>query len=208
MMLMKRDVHGLEFVASCFLVKPSGYLLTTASGISSESELVAVTVDTAERYPPMSCQASSPIPVDIVALDRERDTALLRLQPDVRIQMPDDIIGEPDETPRGALLLSVGIPYGREHVHTVVGPASVLAGRTRTETGTNLLLFDHQIHPGDIGGPMVRASDGLVIGIVAGLFHPSVLHSPNASWVADQYAGLSYAVSIQYGSELLTSHSV
>ncbi len=208
MMLMQRSGDSVEFLGSCFLVRSSGYLLTTARAVASDAELLAVPPETDDRYPSLTRDEVDPIPVEIVAIDREHDIALLKLQPDLKIQMPADIIGEPDETPRGAALMSIGIPFGYHRVHTVLAPGSVLAGRARTANGSRLLIFDRRVQHGDSGGPLVRVSDGSVIGIVGGLFDPAHVGGMQAPDGVQVYPNFSYAISIEYASELMTAQGL
>lgn len=208
MMLMQRSGNSVEFLGSCFLVRSSGYLLTTARTVAAGADLLAVPPETADRYPSLTRDEVDPIPVEVVAMDREHDIALLKLQPDLKIQMPADILGEPDETPRGAALMSIGIPFGYYRVHTVLAPGSVLAGRACTANGSRLLIFDRRVQYGDAGGPLIRVSDGSVIGIVGGLFDPVHFGGVQAPEGVEVHPNFSYAISIQYASELMTAQGI
>ncbi|MFW6235028.1 MAG: hypothetical protein ACOC4I_06630 [Spirochaetota bacterium] len=95
-MLMQRRNGSVEFLGSCFLVRSSGYLLTTARLLPTGVELLVVPPETEDRYPTLTRDDVTPIPVDIIGTDHEHDIALLKLQPELTIQMPSDIIGDED----------------------------------------------------------------------------------------------------------------
>lgn len=208
MMLMQRRNDSVEFLGSCFLVRSSGYLLTTARTIPTGAELLAVPPETEDRYPTLTRDDVAPIPVDIIGIDHEHDIALLKLQPELKIQMPSDIIGDADEAPRGSLLMSIGVPFGYHRVHTVLAPGSVLAGRARTANGSHLLIFDRRVQYGDSGGPLIRVSDGSVIGIVGGLYDPVHFGGGPAPDGVQVHPDFSYAISIRHAVELMLKYDV
>lgn len=203
MMLMHRSDVGVTFLGSAFLVHSGGYLLTTARLLAQEEKLVVVPLDSDEVFPPVTRDEVAPVPVDVIARDVPHDTALLKLKPELAINMPDQILGSSDADPQGALLMSIGIPFGYYRVHGIMATQSTLAGRLRSHTGTRLLVFDRRVQYGDVGGPLISAGTGRIIGVVGGVFDPVELEGHDRSEGLKVNSDLSYAISIEYGAALL-----
>lgn len=205
MMIMQRTGEEVTFLGSGFFVHPDGYLLTAARIVGADKDLVVVSPPADEVFPQVTQDEVSPVPVELIAEDRERDVALLKLKPDINIHMPEGILGSAETDSRGALLMSLGIPFGYYRVHGVIAAQSVLAGRIRSYTGTKLIIFDRRVQYGDIGGPLVSVDSAQVIGIVGGVFDPIELEGGEMpEGVRPINSDLSYATAIEYGSELLT----
>ena len=204
MMIMRRTGDEVTFLGSAFLVHPDGYLLTTARTVGDGSNLVVVPPQAAEDFVPVTREEVSPVPVDLVAADAPHDVALLRFTPDLEINMPEEILGSSSNDPRGALLMSLGVPFGYYRIHNVVAAQSVLSSRVRSRTGTDLVIFDRRVQYGDIGGPLVSVTDGTVIGIIGGVFDPQELEGiTSPEGLTPINSDLSYASAIEYGTELL-----
>ena len=204
MMVMKRVGTEVAFLGSGFLVHPEGYLLTAARLVGEGEKLEVVPPRSDNVFPQVTRDEVSPVPVELIARNMERDVALLKLKPDIEIQMPESILGSAEHDPRGALLMSLGVPFGYYRVHGVIATQSVLSGRLQTSTGTNVIIFDRRVQYGDIGGPLVSVSSSQVIGIVGGVFDPIAIEEkePPES-MHPVHSDLSYAISIEYGAELL-----
>jgi len=207
MMLMSRNGEEVSFLGSCFLADPGGYLLTSSSAAPPDAELVVVPSDTSSAFPPVTLEEVTPVPVKVVARDRAHDTALLALEPDLDIRMPEGILGDAEAVEPGASLVSLGVPLGYYRVHGVLSVHSVLAGRLRTADGTRFLVFDRRVQYGDVGGPLISASDGRVVGIVGGVFDPVAFGGVETVEHTPAVPTLSYAVSIEYGVALLQAPS-
>lgn len=204
MMVMQRRGGEVTFLGSAFLAHPDGYVLTAARNVADGEGLLVVPPDASELFVPVTREEVSPVPVELVASDPARDVALLKLEPDLEINMPETILGSGDRDLRGATLMSLGVPFGYYRIHGVVAVQSVLGGRIRSKAGTNLIIFDRRIQYGDVGGPLVSVKDGKVIGIVGGVFDPLELEdreSPKGGVSIN--SDLSYATSIEYGAALL-----
>ncbi|MFO8044050.1 MAG: hypothetical protein R6U25_12680, partial [Alkalispirochaeta sp.] len=90
--------------------------------------------------------------------------------------------------------------------HSVVAAQSVLSSRLQSRVGTNMIIFDRRVQSGDIGGPLISVTSGMVIGIVGGVFDPVELENislPAGSTPIN--SDLSYASAIEYGEALLTA---
>ncbi len=172
--------------------------------LESEDDLVVVPPQAAEEFVPVTREEVSPVPVEVVSRDAVHDVALLKLTPDLEINMPEHVLGASDSDPRGALLMSLGVPFGSYRMHSVIAAQSVLSSRLQSRVGTNLVIFDRRVQSGDIGGPLISVTSGMVIGIVGGVFDPVELE--NISLPAGSSpinSALSYATAIEYGDTLL-----
>lgn len=204
MMVMRRSGAEVTFLGSAFLVHSDGYLLTAARILPEGGDLVVVPLPNAAAFVPVSHAEVAPIPVEIVSTEATRDVALLKIEPDLTISVPGEILGRGDSDPTGSTLMSVGVPFGYYRIHSVLAVQSVLAGRLRSRSDTNLLVFDRRVQYGDVGGPLVSVRDGVVIGVVGGVFDPLELEGERApKGGASINSDLSYATSIEYGRALL-----
>lgn len=204
MMLMRRTGKEVTFLASSFFVHPAGYLLTCARMVSEGDGLVIVPPAVDEGFIPVTQEEVSPVPVEVAARDTARDVALLRLKPEMEINMPESVLGYGDRDFRGAQLMSLGVPFGHYRIHGVFAAQSILAGRIASRSGTNLLVFDRRVQHGDLGGPLISIADGQVIGVVGGVFDPIALEGRDVpEGTIPVNSDLSYAVSIEYGKALL-----
>jgi serine protease Do len=206
MMVMRQSESEVTFLASAFLVHPQGYLLTTSRMLNDEDQLAVVPPQAAESFVPVTREEVAPVPVEIVSRDVTHDVALLKLTPDLEINMPEHVLGVSDDDPRGALLMSLGVPFGYYRMHSVVAAQSVLSSRLQSKVGTNMIIFDRRVQFGDIGGPLISVTSGMVVGIVGGVFDPVELEGielPAGSSPIN--SDLSYATAIEYGDALLTA---
>ena len=95
--------------------------------------------------------------------------------------MPGDILGDPENDLRGALLIVPGDPLRiLPDPQRYCLPGNTL-GQGLSRSGTNLIVFDRRVQYGDIGGPLVSVAGGQVIGIVGGVFDPVELEGRSLS---------------------------
>ncbi|MFW6364264.1 MAG: S1 family peptidase, partial [Spirochaeta sp.] len=172
MMIMRRDGDEVTFLGSGFLIHPDGYLLTTSHIVAVESEIVVLPPDSSQLFRPVTLHKVAPVPADVVSRDSTRDIALLKLRPQLDINMPTEVLGSSESDARGAQLISLGVPFGYYRFHGVMAAQSILSGRIESRTGVNLIIFNRRVQYGDIGGPLISGTDGRVIGIVGGVFDP------------------------------------
>lgn len=204
LMLMRQSGKQVTFLGSCFLVHPDGYLLTSARIAGSEGALMVVPPDVSTGFIPATREEVSPVPVEVRSRDMAHDIALLKLKPELDINMPEAVLGSGETEPQGGLLMSLGAPFGYYRIHRVLAAQSILAGRIKSRNGTDLLIFDRRIQFGDIGGPLISVNDTQVIGVVNGVFDPTELEGEKPpEGVSPINSDLSYATSIDYGAELL-----
>lgn len=205
MMLMHKHGEALNFLGTCFLVHGQGYLLTAAHLCHQEHELMVVPVPQELEFLPLTQDQVHPLPVFLVSANQENDIALLKLDPDLEILVPDHIVGNPEQICIGTSLASLGFSFGYYRLHNLHIMDAVLTAKIKSLNETNLLVFNTMIHHGDIGGPLVNVVDARIVGLIAGRFDPEViLHRQNRSQREETYqTNISYGVSIEYGVQLM-----
>ena len=209
-MLMRRDGGGVLFLGTAFLVHPGGYLMTAAHLVSEAEDLLAVPYEPVDGFAPLTTENVMPIGVSVVRVDETRNVALLRLEADLEIGAPDHIIGNTDHLQEGTYLLTFGFSFGHLRVHAVNVMHAMLSFKVLSLNGTRLLVFDTPMYWGGIGGPLVNADDGRVVGVLQGRFDPFVASGrTGSSDGADQFESyISYAVAIEYGTGLMEAEGL
>lgn len=205
MMLARRRGDAVEFIGSAFLVDRRGYLLTAAHLVAAEDGLVVVPTESSDEFLPMTAHRVAAMPVSVAARDSERDVALLRIEHDVEIGVPDDFLGSTGAVRQGASVVSLGYSFGHHQVHTVMAFGAVVVAKIRSRNNTALILYSSAFHEGDRGGPLIHVDDGHVIGIVSGPFEPGELvpQVPEDERLSAAETNVSYAVAIEYGLALM-----
>lgn len=203
LMLMDERADGFHFLGTCFFVHPKGYLLTAAHLLANAEKPTAVAPAAPGSFSPLARDDSLALPVDVVHLDTERDTALLRVHMDAEIAAPDDYIGNPEELGEGTYMLAFGISFGHFRIHNVMVSQAMLSAKMLTPNDTRILIFDSRVHPGDIGGPLVNAENGRILGVMQGSFNPLTIQQIEQPEDYVMESRFSYAVSIDYAHQLL-----
>ncbi|HKK33530.1 MAG TPA: serine protease [Desulfomicrobiaceae bacterium] len=203
MMLVYKSEDTVSFMGTCFLVHPEGYLLTAAHLIHDPKNLMAVPFQGDDGFEQVFSKTVSPLGVDVVQMDRERDVALLKIREPLEISMPDHVLSPADDIAIGTSVAMVSYPFGMQHVYTQVVQHAVISSKILSRNETKLFLVDSMIHRGSKGAPLVNADDGRVIGLVSGLFDPLQAVPYSDSEEPSVNTHLSYAVSIKYAVNLM-----
>lgn len=205
MMLARRRGDAVEFLGSSFVVHRRGYLLTAAHLVSDSEGLVVVPHEPHEDFAPMTAHTVAAMPVSVAACDAEHDVALLQLDPDVDIGVPDDYVGSSANLDQGESVMAMGYAFGHHQVHTLMTFDAVVTAKIRSHNGTNLILYGSAFHEGDRGGPLIQVSDGHIVGIISGRFAPAELSplTPLDERPLPVESSVGYAVAIEYGLALL-----
>lgn len=206
-MLARRRGESLDFIGSTFVVDARGYLLTAdhLTTIGEGDELVAVPNNRDDDFWPMTAERVTALPLSIAARDPDRDVALLRIEQDIEIGVPDDFLGNTNAVRQGASVMALGYSFGHHQVHTVMAFDAVVSAKIRSRNDTALLLYGSAFHEGDRGGPLVHVQDGHIVGIVSGRFQPGRLvpDVPENDELTAAETNVSYAVAIEYGLALM-----
>ncbi len=208
MKLFRREGEEVAFIGTAFLVHSEGYLLTTAHILYSRENLMVAPAQDFDDFSPMSAETVVPLPADVVAIDKDRDQALLKFHHEIDINMPDHLIGVPGSVSLGSSAVCIGFAYGFYNIYTQVVQQSVISSKFISPNGTNLILFDAAVPEGSRGGPLVSTDDGRVIGVIGGRFDPQAISGVHAGKDALLPPNISYAVSVEYGAALLEAQEV
>jgi serine protease Do len=207
MMLARRRGASVEFLGSAFLVHRRGYLLTAAHLVGDGDDLVVVPNEPDDDFLPMTSPTVAAMPVSVSARDTERDAALLYIDPDIDIGVPDDFLGAAATVRQGASVMSLGYAFGHHQVHSLMAFAAVVTAKIRSRNGTELILYGSAFHEGDRGGPLIHVGGSHIIGIISGRFEPAELRrdAPIDDRLRPAETNVSYAVAIEYGLALLST---
>ena len=207
MMLMRQSECGAAFLGSCFLVHEEGYMLTTSHIFGDNHEDLCVVPYAPETtdFQTISREHVRSIPVEVISVDKDRDIALLAIDVDADITMPDFLLGNAESIKLGAPLISLGYPFGFQNMHHLTAVSSVVSSKLTSPFGNNHILFDTRVHAGDVGGPLISINEDRIVGIVCGRYCPMADGSSIASYTREQAldTDLSYAISIEYGIKLM-----
>jgi serine protease Do len=145
------------------------------------------------------------IPVKVVSRNQDRDIALLKMEQEIEMQLPDHFIGTAESTIVGNQVMALGFSFGHQALHTLMALSAVTSAKVLSRNESKILLFDNMIHVGDRGGPLIGVDDGLVIGIINGRFDAvrASQEYTDGSQTVEVNTNMSYAVAIDYGVELM-----
>jgi serine protease Do len=205
MMLARIQGESITFLGSAFLVHASGYLLTAAHLTAKEEGLVVVPTAQDNAFSPMTLDRVAAMEVKVCQRDNEHDVALLRINQDMQIGVPDDFLGKTDNVKPGASVMALGYSFGHQQVHSLLGYNAIVSVKLLSRNGTDLILYDSAFHEGDRGGPLVHVADGHIIGIICDRFEPAdiAVQTGKAEKLEPRETNVSYAVAIEYGLRLM-----
>lgn len=206
MMVFRRENEAVHFLGTAFLVHENGYLLTVSHIIPHEDvDLIVVPPTPGNEFNPISHETVTSIPVRVARRNPDRDVALLQMKQEIEMQLPDHFIGTAESTIVGNQVMSLGFSFGHQALHTLMALSAVTSAKVLSRNESKILLFDNMIHDGDRGGPLVGIEDGLVIGIINGRFDAvrASQEYTDGSQTMSANTNMSYAVSIDYGVELM-----
>ncbi|WP_149453116.1 S1C family serine protease [Pasteuria penetrans] len=152
----------VENIGTGFIVHEGGYILTNYHVIQGEHSIL-VRLSSGEKL----------LPVRILAVDRERDFALLGVQTPAPI--PPLPLGCSRMVQPGEWVVAIGNPLGAGFERTVT--VGVVSGLQRSVRGKdrayqNLIQVDAAINPGNSGGPLLNVS-GYVVGMCTLVVQPA-----------------------------------
>ncbi|MEJ2514564.1 MAG: serine protease [Gammaproteobacteria bacterium] len=210
MMLMREGEDQLSFLGTAFLVHPSGYLLTAAHLVSNTQGLRIVPTAFSDDFIPMTFDRVAAMSVSVVSKNTNADVALLKLEQELAIEVPDDFVGATQNVRPGASIMTVGYSFGHEQLHTTLNFNGVVAAKIQSPNGTRLILFDKMVNDGDVGGPLVHVHDGHIVGVISGRFEPAETVRGSDQWDRSppRDTTVAFAVAIEYGLELMAAEGL
>jgi len=211
-MMLGRDLgDSVAFLGTAFLVHGQGYLLTAAHLTEDETGLVIIPSTFSEEFAPLILDRVAAMGVHVISRDVERDIALLKIEQEIDIGVPDDFLGSTEAVRPGASVMSLGYSFGHHQIHALLGYNAVVSAKILSSNESRLILFDSAFHEGDRGGPLVHVADSHIIGIVTGRFEPSTISQQagvSTERLEPRETNVSYAVAIEYGLELMASEGI
>ncbi|PFG05244.1 serine protease [Bacillus sp. es.034] len=163
---------------TCTLLNKQNLLVTAAHVVNGSNKNLFIRLNTnyESGYQDTTIQQSKLIPVEIEAIDPLRDLCILSLQGDVSAQSNIEL-EKADGTNPGEVVTVIGFP------HSNLG--RIVLTQQSCEVGAKILLsskgikskhfvLNIQARPGQSGGPVIRTSDGTLIGILIGAYVPTI----------------------------------
>ena len=146
-----KTCSGADLVGSAFVA--ADHLVLTAAHVVAGARTVEL------RFP-----GREPVVAELVMVDADDDTAVLRVAGD----LPPALAVEPPLIPRGDEVVVLGYPLAEQAVRTVLARVSALDESATLEGHElrDLLVIDAQVPTGASGGP-VADSAGRVRGMVS-----------------------------------------
>jgi serine protease Do len=143
-------------LGSGFFINADGYLITNFHVIEGETEI------SVEVYHQQDGQLDRKTykQVKIIALNKFRDLALLRIEDKQAPQFKYVTLGSSDQLSVGDPVFAIGSPMGLERTVT----SGILSTKTRQLEGELYLQTTAQINPGNSGGPLFNLA-GEVVGV-------------------------------------------
>ncbi|HUD46818.1 MAG TPA: trypsin-like peptidase domain-containing protein [Candidatus Baltobacteraceae bacterium] len=143
-------------LGSGFIINPDGFLITNFHVIEGETQI------SVEVYFQREGQLVRQFykQVQIIALNKFADLALLRIVDKEAPKFPSVILGDADSLAVGDRVFAIGSPLGLERTVT----EGILSTKTRELEGELYLQTTAQINPGNSGGPLFNMR-GEVIGV-------------------------------------------
>lgn len=210
MMVVQEQGDSVTFLGSSFLVHPHGFLLTAAHLVQGRDRLLVAPASSSSDFIPMTFDRLAAMPVTIHQCDVDHDIALLRIDRERPIGVPDDFIGSAEEVVPGTSVVVLGFSFGHQQLHQLVALSGIISSKLYSRNHTKLLFFDTMVHEGDRGAPLVNAHDGRIIGLVSGRLDPSEVVAGSTEWskAGPMDTNVSYAVVIDYGVELMRAEGL
>jgi len=143
-------------LGSGFIINPDGFLITNFHVIEGETQI------SVEVFFQRDGQLMRRVykQVQIIALNKFADLALLRIVDREAPKFPSVILGDADSLAVGDHVFAIGSPLGLERTVT----EGILSTKTRELDGELYLQTTAQINPGNSGGPLFNMR-GEVIGV-------------------------------------------
>ncbi|MFE8034263.1 S1 family peptidase [Thiohalocapsa marina] len=210
LMLVRDNAGAVDFLGTAFVVHPQGYLLTAAHLVANPDGLRVVPTSSGGEFQPISFDRVAAMAVTVAQRDTAHDVALLKIDQDLEISVPDDFLGSGENVLPGATVVSLGYSFGHDQIHTPLTVGGFASAKIRSYNDTRLILFDNMVQNGDIGGPLIHVADGHVVGIISGRFEPADVVRDSAEWERRpaRETNISFAVDIDYGTALMQAEGL
>ncbi|MFN2257941.1 MAG: serine protease, partial [Desulfuromonadaceae bacterium] len=144
MMVFRREGESIQFLGSAFLVHEDGYLLTVSHILPKEdADLIVVPSSPGSEFTPISQETVTSVPVKVVRRNQDRDLALIRMEQEIEMQLPDHFIGTAESTIVGNQVMSLGFSFGHQALHTLMAVSAVTSAKVLSRNESRILIFDN-----------------------------------------------------------------
>ncbi|MEO6146124.1 MAG: Do family serine endopeptidase, partial [Sulfuriferula sp.] len=159
---------------SGFIISPDGYILTNAHVVDGADEVTVKLTDRREFR------------AKVIGADKRSDVALIKIN---ATNLPQVVIGKPDQIKVGEWVIAIGSPFGFENSVTA-GIVSATGRALPNDSYVPFIQTDAAVNPGNSGGPLFNMN-GEVIGINSEILSRS-----------GGYMGLSFAIPIDVAMQV------
>lgn len=159
---------------SGFIISPDGYILTNAHVVDGADEVTVKLTDRREFR------------AKVIGADKTSDVALIKIN---ATNLPQVVIGKPDQIKVGEWVIAIGSPFGFENSVTA-GIVSATGRALPNDSYVPFIQTDAAVNPGNSGGPLFNMN-GEVIGINSEILSRS-----------GGYMGLSFAIPIDVAMQV------
>jgi serine protease Do len=210
LMLVRESEGSVVFLGSAFVVHTQGYLLTSAHLVTDTEGLLVVPTSSGGEFQPLTFDRVAAMAVAVARRDSAHDVALLKIEQEIEIGVPDDFLGSGGNVLPGASVMSLGYSFGHDQIHTPLTVGGYASAKIRSYNDTRVILFDNMVQNGDIGGPLIHVHDGHVVGIISGRFEPADVVRGSGDWERRpaRDTNISFAVDIDYGTALMQAEGL
>lgn len=166
---------GVQLSGTAFALNKPGYFATASHVVGTDDTgLVIAFKDllSLSDYQDTGDNAINTIPVKLHAVDAFHDLAVLKADIDL---VANITIGGADEVPVGTATSSFGFPHGDHGRMVLTQQDAEIGARILIASGgikAKHFVLNTQARPGQSGSPVLRRSDGLVVGILVGSYAP------------------------------------
>jgi len=194
---------------TCTLINKQDLLVTAAHVVNGNDEnlFIRINENFESGYQDTTIQQLRIVPVKIEAIDPLRDVCVLSFKGGEASGRSDIKVSNADKVSPGEVVTVVGFP------HSDLG--RIVLTQQTCEVGAKILLsskgikskhlvLNIQARPGQSGGPIIRKSDGTLVGILIGAYVPTIEAGISLGGIDPQTLHqTTHAVSAEYLERML-----
>lgn len=159
-----RLISEARSTGSGVILSSDGYIVTNAHVVSGARRVeVLVPADPPQPSRSILAPNTETFGAQIVGIDEETDLAVLKIQAELRPDLPFLELADSDALKNGQLVFAFGSPLGLQNSVTM-GVVSATARQLQPEAPMIYIQTDASINPGNSGGPLID-TEGRVVGI-------------------------------------------
>jgi serine protease Do len=172
LMLLNMGENSVNCLGTAFLVNEKGWMLTAAHLVVDLDKLAVSAPPSYTGFAPSYSGKVQAIAVKKLRVDQDADLALLAPEQSFEIQLPPDMFGNSEVLEPGTDMLYLGFAFGHMNLPVLSAGQAILGSKIMTRGGARQLVIDNDARFGMVGGPVISAATGQVVGIITGGFNP------------------------------------